>query len=286
MTLENNPLESTPFIESVRRVPLFRGLDSAVMSALAAALTARKVESGTQLFAEGDPGDAMFFIDSGRVLLYSGEGSGRVVIAEPGPGQFFGEMALALGVARTASAAATADCELLELSLLAFRQLADRFPALRSAISRVSEHRSGASQLFGNDAFNLVALADAKDRISLGREAANTIVLDSPGVADFHAEIRRTSEGYRIVDLGTAGGTFRNQERITEAELREGDVIRLGSVRLFLHDGTLKLFQSNRGIGVVVRDLLREVKNGKKLLQEINLVLYPGELVAIVGPSG
>ena len=286
MATQNHVPEGTPFIESIRRVPLFRGLDSAVAVALAAALSARKVKSGTLLFAEGDAGDAMFFIDSGRVLIYSGEGPRRVVIAEPGPGQFFGEMALALGKPRTASAAATADCELLELPLPAFRQLVDRFPTLRSAISRVSEHRSGASQLFSNDAFNLVTLTDAKDRISLGREAANTIVLDSPGVADFHAEIRRTSEGYRIVDLGTPSGTFRNQQRVTEADLHEGDLIRLGAVRLFLHDGTLKLFQSNRGIGVEARDLVREVKNGKKLLQEINLVLYPGELVAIVGPSG
>jgi ABC-type multidrug transport system ATPase subunit len=178
------------------------------------------------------------------------------------------------------------DCELLELSGAAFRELADRYPALRSALSKVSEHRSESSQLFSNEAFDLLSLADAADRISLGNDPANTIVLDFPGVAGFHAEIRRTADGHRLFDLGSAGGTFRNQQRIVESDLTEGDLLRMGSCRLFLHDGKLKLFQADRGVRLEVRRLGRRVKSGKQLLRDIDLVLYPGELVAVVGPSG
>ncbi len=273
-------------LETLQRVPLFHGLEPSLLADIAASLTSRGAAPGSEIFAEGAPGDAMFFIDSGTVKIHSGEGEHEVLLANLGPGQFFGEMALALGAPRTASASAIGACVLLELPAAGFRQLVDRYPSLRSALSRVSEHRARASELFDNEAFDLVSLAEAEDRISLGRDSSNTIVLDSPGVAAFHAEIRRTEAGYRIVHLGSPGGTFRNQQRAIDAELLEGDLVRIGSCRLFLHDGKLKLFQSSRGIRVEARDLGREVKGGKKLLQGIDLVLYPGELVAIVGPSG
>ena len=257
-----------------------------MLAAIASALVPHGVKAGYHLFSENDPGDAMFFIDSGAVLVHSGEGAQRVILAELGPGQFFGEMALALGTARTASATAVRDCALLELPGASFRELVARYPALRSVLSRVSEHRSDSSQLFNNEAFDLVSLSEAKGRISLGRDPSNSIVLDFPGVADFHAEVRPVAAGHRLVHLGSAAGTYRNQQRVTESDLEEGDLIRLGSCRLFLHDGKLKLFQSDRGIRLEARGLGRQVKSGKKLLRDINLVFYPGELVAVVGPSG
>lgn len=286
MTTPQHRLIASSNIDAVRHVPLFQGLEASVVEAIASALVPHHAPAGDRLFAEGDPGDAMYFIDSGGVMIHSGEGDERVVLAELGPGQFFGEMALALGTARTASATALRECELLELPGPAFRELANRYPALRSAISRVSEHRSASSQLFANEAFDLLSLADAEDRMSLGKDPANTIVLDFPGVAPFHAEIRRVAGGYRLVHLGAPGGTFRNQQRVVESDLVEGDLVRLGSCRLFLHDGKLKLFQAGRGIRVDVRGLGRQVKGGKHLLRDVDLVFYPGEMVAVVGPSG
>ena len=274
------------FVETLRHVPLFRTLEDRVVEAIAASLTTRAVRAGVAVFEEGSPGDAMYFIDSGLVLISSGTGETQVTLARLGPGQFFGEMALALGAPRTADAVALHDCELFELSGAAFRDLADRFPTLRSAVARVSEHRSDSSTLFANEVFELFSLADAADRITLGSAPANSIVLDQPGVATLHAEIRRTAHGYRLVALSADVGTSINQAVVTEADLHEGDLIRLGSARLFLHDGKLKLFQAERGIKVELRGLGRRVRNGKQLLQGLNLVLYPGELVGIVGPSG
>lgn len=285
MTTLPNPPQAPAFADSVRRVPIFRDLDASIIAAIASALVPRAVDAGHQLFAEGDSGDAMYFIDSGAVRIHSGSRE-PVILAELGPGQFFGEIGLALGTRRNASATAIRDCALLELSSPAFGELVDRYPALRSALSRVSEHRSLTSQMFSNEAFDLIALADAGDRISLGRNPSNTIVLDFPGVAEFHAEIRRAAAGQRLVDLGSPGGTFRNQQRVIESDLVEGDLVRLGSCRLFLHDEKLKLFQADRGIRVEARGLKRRVKGGKQLLRDVDLVFYPGELIAVVGPSG
>ncbi len=216
-------------IETLQSVPLFHGLEPALLADIAESLNSLSAAPGSEIFAEGAAGDAMFFIDSGTVKIHSGEGEHEVVLATLGPGQFFGEMALALGAPRTASATAIGACVLFVLPSAGFRQLVDRHPSLRSALSRVSEHRASASELFDNEAFDLVSLAEAEDRVSLGRDASNTIVLDWPGVAPFHAEIRRTEAGHRIVHLGSAGGTFRNQQRVIDAELLEGDLVRIGS---------------------------------------------------------
>ncbi len=272
--------------ETLRRVPLFRALEARVVDAIAESLIPLSVANGDAVFAEGSPGEAMYFIDSGLVQICAGEGESQVTLATLGAGQFFGEMALVLGTPRTATALALRDCELLELPSTAFRSLCDRFPILRSAVARVSEHRSQNSELFENETFELLSLSEAAERVTLGSAPGNTIVLDQPGVARLHAEIRRTPNGYRLVHLGGDAGTSVNQSHITEADLEQGDLIRLGSARLFLHDGKLKLFHSQRGIRVELSGVGRRLRNGRQLLRGLDLVLYPGELVGIVGPSG
>ncbi len=102
-------------LETLTRVPLFHGLEPALLADIAAGLTSRSTAPGSEIFAEGAAGDAMFFIDSGTVKIHSGEGDHEVLLATLGPGQFFGEMALALGAPRTASASAIGACVLLEL---------------------------------------------------------------------------------------------------------------------------------------------------------------------------
>ena len=57
-------------------------------------------EEGTVLFNEGDPGDAMYYIISGSVMLRRNGQSLRVMKA----GEYFGEMAMLLKMTRSASA--------------------------------------------------------------------------------------------------------------------------------------------------------------------------------------
>src|SRR5262245_18021285 len=67
---------------------------------------------GTVIFRQGDPGDSMFVIERGRIrIVFSFEGPPAEVTIL-GPGDFFGELSLLSGAARTATAEVVEDAEL------------------------------------------------------------------------------------------------------------------------------------------------------------------------------
>ena len=65
---------------------------------------------------------------------------------------------------------------------------------------------------------------------TIGRVEGNDVVADDDSVSRRHAEIRKSGRGYVVRDLNSANGTYVNGERITEAPLRPGDVIKFGVV--------------------------------------------------------
>ncbi|MBA4384805.1 MAG: hypothetical protein C0410_08720 [Anaerolinea sp.] len=71
-----------------------------------------------------------------------------------------------------------------------------------------------------------------KSVINLGRKSSNDVVLSDLRVSRFHAQIRKTKEGYMIFDVGSTGGTFVNGDRITSHVLKSGDVISLAGYSL------------------------------------------------------
>jgi CRP/FNR family transcriptional regulator, cyclic AMP receptor protein len=76
------------------------------------------------IFAQGDPADAVFYIQEGRVKLTVVSRQGKeAVIAILGEGDFFGEGCLAGQPLRMASAAAMSECSLMRLEKAALTRL-------------------------------------------------------------------------------------------------------------------------------------------------------------------
>jgi pSer/pThr/pTyr-binding forkhead associated (FHA) protein len=70
------------------------------------------------------------------------------------------------------------------------------------------------------------------DRITMGRRADNHLVLDGDNISRQHAAVERRTGQYFICDLGSANGTYLNEERIDSAPLKDGDRVRIGSISL------------------------------------------------------
>ncbi|GAC1334099.1 MAG: hypothetical protein NVSMB14_01110 [Isosphaeraceae bacterium] len=72
--------------------------------------------------------------------------------------------------------------------------------------------------------------------MALGRDGSNPIRIHDNEVSRRHAEVRpvENTNTFRVVDLGSANGTFVNERPIDQAPLRAGDQLRLGrTVLLF-----------------------------------------------------
>lgn len=63
---------------------------------------------------------------------------------------------------------------------------------------------------------------------TVGRQDDATLRIPLPVVSRHHCQLVVSGEAVRVKDLGSSNGTFRNFERITEAELHAGDVLGLG----------------------------------------------------------
>lgn len=64
---------------------------------------------GEDVFREGERGDEMYFVESGRVVIWKGEGNDRKILGTVERGQIFGEMVLLDEKPRMASASALDD---------------------------------------------------------------------------------------------------------------------------------------------------------------------------------
>ncbi|MDB4979953.1 MAG: hypothetical protein JWM82_705 [Myxococcales bacterium] len=101
-------------VDILAEVPLFHRLAPKDREALAARIDVERFEAGDEMFSHGDPGGSMFVIRSGIVELYFKNDTGDHISLEiVGPGQFFGDISLLDGGARTTSALVKQDLEAL-----------------------------------------------------------------------------------------------------------------------------------------------------------------------------
>jgi cAMP-binding proteins - catabolite gene activator and regulatory subunit of cAMP-dependent protein kinases len=83
----------------------------------------RVYPDGSVIFNEGDTGREMYYILSGRVCLEKDACQVKKMLAEMGPGQYFGEMAVLINAPRTASARVLEDSHLAVIDGSTFANL-------------------------------------------------------------------------------------------------------------------------------------------------------------------
>jgi len=103
-------------IDCMQAVPLFRELPPDALGPVCDQARRFTLKQGELLFQKGDPGNAMFIIESGSLRVYTlGEAERQVLLDVLGPGDVLGELALLDGRPRTAYAQAETDCEIVAL---------------------------------------------------------------------------------------------------------------------------------------------------------------------------
>ena len=101
----------------VNSAPLFAALDAEAAAALRSSMVEVKAKKGAVIFEEGEPGDRLYVITTGKVTLGHKAKDGReTLLGVLGPGEMFGELSLFDPGTRTATADALTDVKLLGLS--------------------------------------------------------------------------------------------------------------------------------------------------------------------------
>lgn len=117
--------------------PLFAGLSRKECRALAPRTDEVELDEGRVIVREGDWPYEFFAIEQGSVEVRRGD----QLLAELGPGDFFGEMGLVADTRRNATVVATAPVTVIVMTAQAFRQTAREMPEVAKKITAAIEER-------------------------------------------------------------------------------------------------------------------------------------------------
>lgn len=101
------------------------------------ATDAETFPAGTVIFREGDPGDVMYAVVGGEVVLTIGDRE----VERLGPGTVFGEMALVDARARSATAMTAGEARLVRVDARRFRFLVSQTPMFATQVMAIMADR-------------------------------------------------------------------------------------------------------------------------------------------------
>ncbi|MDX6632216.1 MAG: family transcriptional regulator, cyclic receptor protein [Solirubrobacterales bacterium] len=207
------------------RVPLFSELSGAELRHMSQVAVSRSYEQGARVFHEGDHSDACYIIRSGSCRVTREHSDGRAItLANLGPGDIFGELAMLDGEVRSASVETLTDAELLALPARDVRAMLARHPEITVKLVAALTRR----------------LREANERVS--RQSFQTVPSRVAGVlAQLVAEeAPRGEEGITIrmnqADLAQLAGTSRESVSRFLAQLERAGVVLCGRGRVTVMD--------------------------------------------------
>ena len=126
---ERLAIKPTEQVPQLPAVSLFSGLEPQVLSDLAAQLERTYISGGETLYRQGEPGDGLYAVLSGRLRVYAERSSeGEQVIGEAGLGETVGELSVLHGELRATTVRAIRDSRLVKLTKSGFDRLLEKHP--------------------------------------------------------------------------------------------------------------------------------------------------------------
>ncbi len=123
--------------------------------------------------------------------------------------------------------------------------------------------------------------------VTFGRRAAASVPLDQPLVSALHASVAVDRGRVVVRDLGSMTGTFVDGHRIDRpVEIGPGTLVQVGDQRYRLSTDARALEPVDTSADAVEAVNVAVEAAGRRLLENVSLVIQPGEMVAIMGPSG
>lgn len=123
-------------VQSLRQVPMFRGIEPSRLKLLAFTSERINFAEGQKLFMQGDAADAAYVILEGKADVVLETGDGRLKVAEFGRNALVGEMGILSDNPRSATVTATERLSALRIDKRVFLDLLTQFPQMSIAVMR------------------------------------------------------------------------------------------------------------------------------------------------------
>ncbi len=121
---------------------IFKPINKQDRQEILARLSLVKFSRGGDIVKEGEMGETMYLIKNGRVEAWvKGAEGERILLAELGEGDFFGEIALATNKPRVATVSAIEDVELVVFSRPMIKDILTKYPEVKQTLERVIKER-------------------------------------------------------------------------------------------------------------------------------------------------
>jgi len=125
----------------LERAPVFFTLPDSAIRKLARRVRQVMIAAGGAIVYQGEPGDTIFFIESGRCRVIIERPPSAVTVAVLGPGDFFGEAACVLGRDQQASVIAQTECRLIALDRQSLTSVVGRDAGFLDELRRLAHQR-------------------------------------------------------------------------------------------------------------------------------------------------
>ncbi|UCC88844.1 MAG: cyclic nucleotide-binding domain-containing protein [Anaerolineales bacterium] len=189
-------------VSVLQRMPIFANLPREVLDEVASQLLLRHTPAGEVIYLPGDPGDAIYFVESGQVEITSENGDRREMLARLIPGDFFGETALLTGKSRSVTARAVVHSNLWVLYRTDFDNLLVKHPSLTVALSgALRERLSQAEGSFVAPHLHQIALLGSLSRMQL-EELTERLRLQSYQSGEIVYHEGRTGDTMYFIESG------------------------------------------------------------------------------------
>ncbi len=124
--------------QTLKAVPFFTQLSDRELDVVRAVSTEKSYPKNAVVLTEGEMGDSLYMIQSGKVKVFIGDEDGREIILKIlGPGDFFGEMSMIDKQPRSASVTTIEAAAVLVLSHAAFERCVEQAPRIANMVMRV-----------------------------------------------------------------------------------------------------------------------------------------------------
>jgi hypothetical protein len=121
----------------LRALPIFEGLSARQLMDLAGVVKEQTLASEAVVVSQGEYDDCLYLVVEGVIHIRRGD----TLLAEMGPGDFFGEIALFEGIARTATAVTRSRARLLGLERADLMRLIEEMPGIAFVLLQTLSRR-------------------------------------------------------------------------------------------------------------------------------------------------